>query len=52
MLEFTVAALAITCLGLTTSLIHLRRRHRALRHTLSRVAHERDELRWKEVTRA
>lgn len=46
LLSVALAALAPTCLGLTISLIHLRRRHRALRHTLTRVAHERDLARW------
>lgn len=45
-LAVSVLILAIVCLGLTISLIHLRRRHRAMRHTLNRVAHERDLARW------
>lgn len=41
----TMVCLAAACLGLTVSLIHLRRRHRACRRTLSRVASERDAAR-------
>lgn len=46
LLSIAVTALAIACAGLAVSLIHLRRRHRAMRRTLNRVAHERDAARW------
>jgi hypothetical protein len=51
LLALAVATLAVTCLGLSVSLIHLRRRHRALRHTLNRVAVERDAARWQAGSR-
>ena len=45
-LAITVLVLAIVCFGLTVTLIHLRRRHRACRRTLVRVRQERDDMRW------
>jgi hypothetical protein len=36
-------ALALTAFALAASLIHVRRRHRAMRATLNRVREERDE---------
>ncbi len=43
----TILVLAVLSLGLAISLIHLRRRHRALRECLRRVAKERDDARSK-----
>lgn len=42
------ALLIAVCLAAAFALafFRLRRRHRDLRHTLARVAHERDEARW------
>jgi len=43
-LSIAVLILAVACLGLTITLIHLRRRHRTCRRTLIRVRAERDAL--------
>jgi hypothetical protein len=47
----TLMALALTCLGLAASLIHLRRRHRQMRATLTRVRQERDIANWSKTAR-
>lgn len=49
MMTMLLILLVLACLslGLATSLIHLRRRHRALRHKLREVADERNDLKWK-----
>ena len=43
---FIAAALAATNGALLAGYVRLQRRHRALRHTLSRVRDERDAERW------